>query len=185
MTFQLIPRGVQIILIALVLGAAIYDILYRRIPNWMTVSGAAMGVALNSFLVPAGWAGLRYSAAGLGLGFAVYFVLYLLRAKGAGDVKLMAAIGALAGPRDWFGIFLLTSILGGVLALALAATRGRVRKTMWNVAFIFSEMRRGRPAYVGKEELDVNNPQSLRLPGGAVTALGTLLFLGIISYLAR
>jgi prepilin peptidase CpaA len=172
------PPGVNVTLIALIVVAAVYDLLYRRIPNWLTIGGVLTGIVLNAFLYR-GWPGLRLSLLGLAVGFASYFVLYSLRAMGAGDVKLMGAIGALVGVRDWFGIFLLTAIVGGIAGLAMVAARGRLKKTLWNVGFILSELRRGRPAYVNREELDVRRPKSVGLPHGAVIALGTILFLGL------
>ena len=92
-----IPRGAQVVLLTLVLCAALFDARYRRIPNWLTVSGVLTGVALNSFLYYPGPAGFFFALKGLGLGFGVYFVLHLLRAMGAGDVKLAAALGCLVG----------------------------------------------------------------------------------------
>jgi hypothetical protein len=59
----------------------------------------------------------------------------------------------------------------------MVAIRGRVKRTLWNVGFILSEMKHGRPAYVGREELDVRNPKSVGLPHGAMIALGTVVFL--------
>lgn len=174
--FTLPPPGISVTLIALILVAAVYDVLYRRIPNWLTIGGVLTGIALNSFIYR-GWPGLRLSLTGLAVGFAAYFILYSLRAMGAGDVKLMAAVGALVGVGDWFGIFLITAIVGGIAGLAMVAMRGRLRKTLWNVGFILSEMKHGRPAYVGREELDVKSPKSVGLPHGAMIALGTMLFL--------
>jgi len=173
---------VEVILLALVLVAAVYDIRYRRIPNWLTATGVLVGVVLNTFLqTPApsvlSFGGLLFALKGLGLAFGVYFLLYAIRAMGAGDVKLMAGIGALVGWQDWFGIFIVAAIIGGVAALVLSLARGRLKKTLWNVGFILSEMKHGRPAYLGKEELDVRSPKSLGLPHGAVIAAGTLLFL--------
>jgi prepilin peptidase CpaA len=176
--FTLPPPGINIPLVALILAAGVYDVLYRRIPNWLTAGGVCAGIAMNSFIYR-GWPGLRLSLAGMGVAFAAYFVLYSLRAMGGGDVKLMAAIGALVGARDWFGIFLITAIVGGVAGLAMVAVRGRLKKTLWNVGFILSEMKHGRPAYVGREELDVRSPKSVGLPHGAMIALGTILFLGL------
>src|SRR5947209_3673955 len=108
-----VPPGVQVLLLALVLGAAVFDARYRRIPNWLTLAGVLIGLAMNAYLygvfptkqVQGSWGGLLFAAQGLGFGFAVYVFLYALRAMGAGDVKLMAAVGAMAGWRDWFGIF--------------------------------------------------------------------------------
>jgi len=182
--FTLPPPGVEALLLAVVLGAAVYDVRYRRIPNWLSLSGVLFGLALNTFLYQ-GWPGLRLSLMGLGMGFGVYFLLYALRAMGAGDVKLMAAVGALVGWRDWFGTFLVTAIIGGAMALILVAARGRVKKTLWNVSFILSELKSGRPAYMRKEELDVRNPRALGLPHGAVIAVGTIFFLALAAHFGR
>jgi prepilin peptidase CpaA len=96
---------------------------------------------------------------------------------GAGDVKLMAAVGAMVGWEDWFGIFVITAILGGLMALILAAAHGRIKKTLWNVGFILSELKSGRPAYMKREELDVRSPKAMGLPHGAVIAVGAVFFL--------
>src|SRR5580658_7560429 len=184
LAFTLPPPGISVTLIALILVAAVYDVLYRRIPNWLTTSGVFAGIALNSFIYR-GWPGLRLSLTGLAVGFGAYLILYSLRAMGGGDVKLMAAIGALVGVRDWFGIFLITAIIGGIAGLAMVAMRGRLKKTLWNVGFILSEMRQGRPAYVGREELDVRSPKSVGLPHGAMIALGTFVFLGLSARLKQ
>jgi prepilin peptidase CpaA len=177
----LVPAEV-VILAALVIIAAIYDIRFRRIPNRLTATGVLLGLGLNP-IIRAQWpsafsfAGLLFALGGLGLAVGVYFFLYAIRAMGAGDVKLMAAVGALVGWQSWFCIFIVTAIIGGVAALALSLARGRLKKTIWNVGFILSEMKHGRPAYLGKEELDVRSSKSLGLPHGAVIAAGTLLFL--------
>jgi len=166
------------LLCGLIAIAAAYDALFRRIPNWLTAAGIILGLALNVFLRGV-WPGLRFSLAGLIAAFAIYFVLYRLRAMGAGDVKLMAAIGSLVGWESWIAIFLITAVLGGFAALVLVTWRGRVKKTLWNVAFILSEMKSGRPAYARREELDVRSPKGLGLPHGAVIAVGTIVFLGL------
>jgi prepilin peptidase CpaA len=178
MRLSLPPPGVDAFLLAVVLGAAVYDVRYRRIPNWISVSGVLIGLAMNTFLYQ-GWPGLRFALTGMAAGFGAYLVLYLLRAMGAGDVKLMAAVGALVGWEDWFAIFLITAIVGGVMALILVAVRGRVKTTLWNVGYILHEMKSGRPAYLGKEELDVRSPKALGLPHGAVIAVGTIFYLAL------
>jgi prepilin peptidase CpaA len=182
--FSLPPPGVEALLLAVVLAAAIYDVRYGQIPNWITVSGVLMGVAVNTFLYR-GWPGLRFALTGMAAGFGVYFALWALRAMGGGDVKLMAAVGAIAGWYHWFGIFLITALVGGVMALILAAQRGQLKKTLWNVGFILSEMKSGRPAYVRREELDVKHPKALALPYGAVIAVGTIFFLALSAHLRQ
>jgi hypothetical protein len=60
-----------------------------------------------------------------------------------------------------------------------------VKKTFWNVGFILSELKRGRPAYMRREELDVKSPKALGLPHGAVIAVGTLFFLAVAAHFTR
>jgi prepilin peptidase CpaA len=119
------------------------------------------------------------------LAFGVYVVLYALHAMGAGDVKLMAAVGAIVGAQNWFGIFVVTAIAGGVMSLIMITVRGRVQKTLFNVGFILSEMKSGRPAYLKNEELDVKSKKALGLPHGAVIAVGTILFLAAAAHFAK
>ncbi len=182
----------EAVLLMLIVAAAVFDVRYRRIPNWLTVSGAVLGVALNTVIGRPGGpltgsplAGTMFALEGLALGFGVYFALYALRAMGAGDVKLMAAIGALTGPSNWFGIFVISSITGGVMALLLAFLRKRVKSTFWNMGFIIGEMTRGRAAFVEKPELDVKHPKSIGLPHGAVIAIGTIFFIAISWRMSR
>ncbi len=187
MTLTLPSRGIELILLPLVIGAAVYDMRYRRIPNWLNVTGVVLGLALNSWLTADGrpWPGLLFSLKGLGAGFGVYFVLYALRAMGAGDVKLMAAVGALVGWEDWFGIFVLTAVIGGISALVLAVARGRLKNTLFNVGFILSEFKSGRPAYLNKEELDVKSSKALRQPHGTVIAVATIFYLVLSAHFAQ
>lgn len=173
----------------MVLGAAVYDVRYRRIPNWLTVGGVLTGLALNTFMgridLSPGWPALRFSLLGLGIGFGVYLALYAVRAMGAGDVKLMAAIGTMLGWEDWFGVFLITAVIGGAMALILVLIKRRLAKTFFNVGVILNEFKSGRPAYLAREELDVKNPKSLGLPHGAVIAVGTLFFLGVAAHYTK
>jgi prepilin peptidase CpaA len=172
-------------------GAAVYDVRYRRIPNWLTVGGLLLGLILNSFLYqgislsPYGFSGLFFALKGFGLGFGVYVVLYAVRAMGAGDVKLMAAIGAIVGWENWFGIFIVTAMIGGVVSLILVILRGRLQKTVFNVGFIISEMKSGRPAYLKNEELDVKSNKALGLPHGAMIAVGCIFFLLLSAHYTR
>jgi prepilin peptidase CpaA len=172
-----LPVSLELILIALVLTAAIWDLKSRRIPNWLSLAGIICGIALNSFLY--GMAGLKQSLTGMATAFGIYFLLYLVRAMGAGDVKLMAAVGAFVGPGNWFMIFLITALIGGVIALSVLAWRKRLRKTFDNVFFIVSEMMHFRAPYMGREELSVKSQKAFTLPHGAVIGLGCMVFLSL------
>jgi prepilin peptidase CpaA len=171
--FSIPPRGAQLVLVVLVLIAAFCDARTRRIPNWLTLSGVLAGVALNTFLYP-GLSGLWLSLKGLALGFGVYLFLHLLRAMGAGDVKLMAAVGAVVGPSNWIAVFTATAIVSGAAAIVLMAARGRVRRTLWNIGYILSELILLRPPYLRRSYLDVKHPGALTLPHGIAIAAGTV-----------
>ena len=63
----------EAVLLALVLGAAVYDVRYRRIPNWLTVGGVLVGLALNAFLGQGRFGLFASSLKGLAIAFVVYF----------------------------------------------------------------------------------------------------------------
>ncbi len=167
-----ITGAAQALLALLTFVAAAYDIRFRRIPNWLVLTGIAVGFASNT--AASGWHGTAQAAQGLALGFALYFPLYLLRARGAGDVKLLAAVGAIVGPGDCLRLFLLTAILGGVIALIWLAVRGRVRRTFFNLSWIVSDLTRLRAPYQSSAELDVTTDKGMRLPHGAMIAVGAI-----------
>jgi len=100
----------EILLGILVSVEAVYDIRFRRIPNWPVLAGIVAGFGWNA--LSAGIPGLGRAAAGFGLGFILYLPLYLIRGLRAGDVKLLAAVGAIAGPVNCMWILILTTILG-------------------------------------------------------------------------
>ena len=110
------------------LVATIIDIRTRRIPNVLTASMTGLGIAMALL----GISGISAGAAlgGIFVGFLVMMPGYMLGATGAGDVKLMAAIGAILGPPLVVTAFLCTAIVGGILALVVAAQRGRVAATL-------------------------------------------------------
>jgi prepilin peptidase CpaA len=167
----------QILLGILVAVAAVFDIRYRRIPNWLVLTGVIVGIAWN--ISSSGLSGLVRALEGFGLGFVLYFPLYLLRARGAGDVKLLAAVGTVAGPGNCFWIFLLTAILGGVVAVVLLLFRGRLRHTFFNVGWMIRDLLHLRAPYKSSAELDVTTTKGLRLPHAAMMAIGVLAFLFI------
>jgi prepilin peptidase CpaA len=110
-----------------VLIATVVDIRTRRIPNDLTATMAGIGVGLAA----TGISGMPLWASMLGfvLGLALMMPGHLLGATGAGDVKLMAAIGAIVGPAVVVSAFLFTAIAGGVLALIVATRRKRLAAT--------------------------------------------------------
>jgi prepilin peptidase CpaA len=183
LTQPTLAGAAQILLGILTLVAAGFDIRYRRIPNWLVLAGILTGFAWN--LYSSGWSGLGHAAAGFGLGFALYFPFYLLRALGAGDVKLLAAVGAIIGPGNCFWLFLLTAILGGVIAVIRVALKGRIHQTFFNVSWIMSDLVKLRAPYRSNEELDVTKAKGMRQPHGVSIAVGAIALIAMINFKIR
>jgi prepilin peptidase CpaA len=157
---------------ALVVVAAAYDLRYRRIPNWLNLSGALAGFVANVSLFHLH--GLVTAMEGLLLAAAVYFPFYLLRGMGAGDVKLMAAIGAIVGPFHWLTILIATGVLGGAAGATYALLKGRLSETCCNVYFLVKDLLLFRAPYTTNPELDFRSPGALRMPHGVIIASGCL-----------
>jgi prepilin peptidase CpaA len=156
----------------------VYDYRWRLVPNWVTLPGVVLGIVL-SFWTLGVWSSLE----GLGLALAIYGSLFLLRALGAGDVKLMAAVGAVVGPGPWLRIFLLTALCGGIAALVLILVRGRFRHTLWNTGLILASITRGQAPHKLSPELDVRTTAGMRLPHAVMIACGTVLYLLLLETL--
>lgn len=92
------------------------DLLTHRVPNRLTGSLLCVGLALG--LAFSGWRGLGDAVVGALVGLGILLPLYLFRAMGAGDVKFLAALGSLLGPRWTLVAGIYTLIAGAVLALA-------------------------------------------------------------------
>ena len=169
------PTVLKVLLLAIVLVAAIYDLRFRRIPNWLNLSGVVLGLGINTLLFAGD--GLTGAVLGMACSLTVYVPLYLIRGMGAGDVKLMAAVGAIAGPWNWFGIFVATALLGGVVSLVFVALKRRLHQTCFNVGVIVSELCQFRLPSKSNSQLDVRDPHAVGMPHGTLIAVGAVAFL--------
>ena len=123
--------------VAIALLACATDVRSRRIPNVLTFGSAAAGLLFHAF-----WGdGVLFSAAGWGMGAVAFLIPFALGGLGAGDVKLMAALGAWLGPMQAFWLALYTGIAGGVLALVVAALRGYLKQALSNVWLLLAHWR--------------------------------------------
>ncbi|MDP3618937.1 MAG: A24 family peptidase [Ramlibacter sp.] len=157
-------------LAAVVLAAMAFDLKSFRIPNRLTYPAALVGLLLSAG-VGQGLSGL----AGLGLGFALLLPLWLLRVLGAGDVKLMAAVGAFLGFPEIVGAVLMSFIAGGVLAVGYALWLRQSGQMLRNVqqavvANVFAIASGHRPSVAGM-------PSIGKLPYGIGICVGTLAWL--------
>lgn len=113
--------------------AAAMDILYRKIPNVLTLPAVIFGLVYHTYL--AGFDGFLFSAGGTFLGLGILLIFYLPGMMGAGDVKLMAAVGSILGPAGVFQAFLFTAMAGGIYAIIALAVKGKLVQFLKRIFF--------------------------------------------------
>ena len=123
----MIQTVADVTLTVIVCAAAWFDFTTHRIPNWLTVSGLVLALLLR-FLGGSLGLGLQGSA----VAFGISLVLYLLRAVGAGDVKLLAAVGAFFGSSEVAGALAVIAIAGAGFALLTVIYRGVLPLLLFN-----------------------------------------------------
>jgi len=121
-------------LLGLLSIAAWTDLRSRRIPNWLTGTVVLAGFAQS--LVHVGWTTPLWAFVGMIAGFVLTFVMYHVGGRGAGDVKLMAGIGAWLGPLATWWVFALAAIVSAIVALVQATLQGKLRALLSNAALL-------------------------------------------------
>ncbi len=156
--------------IAVAATAAIVDFRQHRIPNRLTYPLIVVGLALQTALH--GWRGLLLSLAG-GIVFGgIFLVFYLVRAMGAGDVKLAAALGCIVGLSQSPQLMYAVAVAGGLMALIYILLSGRFKQTMRNLFSVLGyHAKHGLQAH---PEVNLENPKALRMPYGLAFAAGTI-----------
>jgi len=157
--------------LALTLGASYTDLRERRIPNWLTVPGLFVGLAVHAWL--GGWRGALMSLEGAGLALVILLPFVLVRGLGAGDWKLMGAVGAFLGP--WMMLFVLvaSSFVTGLIGIVRLVMLRRLKSTLINVLVLVQ----GFITFGLKPnpEISLDTPGLVKLPFGAMVAVGTLI----------
>ena len=143
----------------------------RRIPNWLTVPGFAVGVVLST--LSGGWSGLKTSLLGTGLAFALLLPFWLLKSLGAGDLKFAAALGAFTGPGRLIDILIGSVFVAGVMALALVTYKGRLLQTIRNIGHILVSLVTFR---LPGSHVTLDNPDALTIPKGVALALTVVVY---------
>lgn len=165
------------LLFALVVIAAVSDYRTYRIPNWLTFGGTALALAYAAAVPFNPGQGFLWAAAGMAIGLFVMLPFYLLRAMGAGDVKLMAMIGAFVGGDHIIPIILLSFIVGGTMAIGFAVYKRVLWRTLGNVKsmtqmLLLSAM----TGAASSTSVDARNSGG-KLPYGVSIAIGTIGYL--------
>lgn len=151
--------------------ASVYDYRYRRIPNVLTGPAILFGLLLH--LVLGGPAQLGRSAlAGLIAG-GIFLIFFVIGGMGAGDVKLMTAVGCIVGTSALKDVLISTVLIGAAFAIVLAIQRGRLRQTLLNIATLARH--HGSSGLKSHPELNVGNSNTLRLPYALPIAAGCLV----------
>lgn len=148
--------------------AAVTDVRTGKVPNWLTVPALLVGLGLNVGFLGVG--GLKASLAGTAIGISIWFVMPIIGTPlGGGDVKLLAAIGALRGPHFLLYVLVLSCLWAGLLALVMAAHRRRVVACARQVgSWLFQ-----RVVTQTCQPLETAAP-GLRVPFAAAAGLGVL-----------
>lgn len=163
------------ILIPGILYASWIDFAQRRVPNWLNAALALSGLTLQFAF--GGWSGLALGAQGLLIGFAVLIVPWLMHGMGAGDVKLMAAIGAWLGPWLTLLSFGAGAIIGGVAAIAMILSTGRAAYALVNLQTIMTKMKKFDTAFGEFGGAKTFGATSQLLPYGVPLTAGTICVL--------
>jgi prepilin peptidase CpaA len=167
----------NVLLAAILLVAVVVDLRTRRIPNALVLAGIALALASHAISIAWGWVPLAGPAwwsplAGMVTGLALLLPLYLLRATGAGDVKLMAMVGAFVGAPTVLTATLYTLLAGGLLSLIFMFGRGIAAQTLANVRFMLTDWALRATTGQGARLAPLQTTAA-RLPYAVAIALGT------------
>jgi prepilin peptidase CpaA len=160
----------QAFILAFVVTAALADIWWRKIPNGLTVFGLIAGLSFH--LVRGGFLSSLTASV---IGFAVGITFFHLGAIGGGDVKLITALGALLGTRDWLLAMELAILVAGLVALLQVVRRRALRQTLHNMIEIARGL--GSRGLQRHPEIHIGNPMTFRAPFGFAAAIGTVIAL--------
>jgi prepilin peptidase CpaA len=151
--------------------ACAIDLRERRIPNWLTFGAALTGVAYQLYMH--GMHGLMTGGAGWLVGMAVFFLPFALGGLGAGDVKLVAALGAWLGPYEIVWLALYTAIAGAVLALGVSLVRGYLQQALSNIWLLLMHLR--MEGFRPLPELTIHHGKGPKLAYGVAIFAGTMV----------
>jgi prepilin peptidase CpaA len=159
--------------------AAVIDGLQLKVPNWITFPMIISGWIYSATLAPiAGWEGLAYSLLGTVVGLALLLPLYSIGGMGAGDVKLLAGVGAWCWSTTTFYSFALSAVIGGIIAVLMVLVR---RKWFTHKAQFWM---------ICNEILTIKDPEKLaaiaaqRKPSMMLLPYGIPIAIGTIAYFA-
>jgi len=160
------------VLIPAILYASWVDYSERRVPNWLNAAIALAGLIMQYAFF--GWTGVGIGLLGLLVGFGVLIIPWAMHGMGAGDVKLMAAIGAWLGPWLTLVSFAVGAVIGGAAALVMIFSTGRAIHAYTNMQTIMNKCRRLDTAFSNYGGAKTFGDTSQLLPYGVPLTVGTI-----------
>lgn len=168
---MLVAPYLDTLLLLLVAAAAVNDLASRRIPNLLLLTGLVAALSLHAVSPEPGVA-LLACVAGAAVGLLIFLPFYLVRGMAAGDVKMMATVGAFTGPAAALHIGVLAWCAGGVMALVLILFRGRFRLALASMRNIVWQAALRRPLMHDKTQTSAGS-----MPYGVAIAAATIYVL--------
>jgi prepilin peptidase CpaA len=165
---------VLIILSLLIVPVIISDLKSQRIPNKITFPAMLIGCLFQVWLK--GFPGLVFSLQGIGLGIALFIIPYMIGKMGAGDAKLIGAVGAFLGPKGIFIAFIYIGIAGGIYSLLLIAWHRQKFRGFFMEQYVSALV------FLGTKKLNWSSSQAEgrpRLCYGVAIGVGTWLYIAL------
>ena len=157
--------------------AAVIDGWKLKVPNWLTFPMVISGLIYGSFCTGSfEWAGLGWSLVGTAVGLALLLPAYAIGGMGAGDVKLLAGVGAWVGGTTTFYAFCVSAIIGGVIALVMVIVSGKAGRHRAQFLAILGEMMVVRSPTQLAETAAQRKSSMMLLPYGIPIAIGTIVY---------
>jgi prepilin peptidase CpaA len=164
---QLMFTGISLLCASI---GSFHDLRERRIPNYVTAPSMAAGCVLH--MAFGGGRGLEDSVLAGFIAGGIFLLFFLAGGMGAGDVKLMTAVGCIAGLSPLRMIVIATAIAGGLFSLAVSSYHGRLRETLRGVVVLIRH--HGSHGFEPHQELNLSNSNTIRLPFALPIAAGCL-----------
>jgi len=173
--------GVCLLVSIILIVAAVIDGWKLKVPNWLTFPMVLAGWGTSAFLF--GWSGLAWSLVGTAVGLALLLPAYAIGGMGAGDVKLLAGVGAWVWGTVTFYAFCVSAVVGGVIALAMVLYKRGFRRhgaQFWGILNeIFLIRDPNQLAAIAAERKST----MLLLPYGIPIAIGTIAYFAFMGLL--
>ncbi|MCD6680246.1 MAG: prepilin peptidase [Burkholderiaceae bacterium] len=182
-TLELFLWSGRVALLSMLLAACVTDLKRRRIPNWLSVAGLIFALSWHSVPIEgdglfspdlAGALGFIDAAAGAITCLAVFFLLYALRVTGAGDAKLMTAVGSFFGFPAAISVVLVVLVAGGVLAVVRMTFAGTTRRVWVNLQSIVFSI--ALPGVRLSDAFDPTTQSADRMPYALAIAAGSIFY---------